>query len=365
MSYKVIIIDDEPWTRTVIKHLGKWSQLGLEIVAEASDGKYGYELISRLRPDIIITDIEMPHLNGIELLKLLRKDGINAKVLIVSGFDDFKYTKSAVKLNVNDYLLKPLKPDELNEQLGRCITELKEETKEKKKQKMDLNGFMNVGWIKEYTKLRTSIYESLCTNDRELLLHKFTELTNFIIKNEGKEVEKSLIVCIYYDLHNGLQHFIGDRGYSIQEVFEGRVTSFVFSQECTLMDVLLFTQQLYSEASTNVNHFIKSKKSVDVKQIELFLGENYHLGVSLEETANQFFISKEYLSKIFKEKTGISFSEYVTSLRMHKAKELVIESKVPLKEIGRLVGYGDLAYFYKVFKRHFGITPGNMQARLK
>jgi two-component system, response regulator YesN len=364
MLYKVIIIEDEPWTRTTIKHLGKWSQLGLEVIAEASDGKYGYELISRLHPDIIITDIEMPHLNGIELLSRLREEGNHAKVLIISGFDDFKYTKSAVKLKVNDYLLKPLKPEELNDQLERCVKELKEESREENKQQIDLNGFMNVSWFEEYTSFRTSIYECLCSNNQELLEQKFIELTDFIIKKEGYIVEKSLMVCIYYDLHNWLQRFIANKGYSIQEVFEGKVTSYVFSLDSTLEAVLVCTHQHYSKALSMVSQFIKSKKSIDVKQIERYIKLNYHIGITLDQTANQFYISKEYLSKVFKEKTGTSYSEYVTALRMQKAKELVVNSDVPLKEIGGLIGYTDLAYFYKVFKKHFGTSPGKMQERL-
>jgi two-component system, response regulator YesN len=364
MLYKVIIIEDEPWTRTTIKHLGKWSQLGLEVIAEASDGKYGYELISRLHPDIIITDIEMPHLNGIELLSRLREEGNHAKVLIISGFDDFKYTKSAVKLKVNDYLLKPLKPEELIDQLERCVKELKEESREENKQQIDLNGFMNVSWFEEYTSFRTSIYECLCSNNQELLEQKFKELTDFIIKKEGYIVEKSLMVCIYYDLHNWLQRFIANKGYSIQEVFEGKVTSYVFSLDSTLEAVLVCTHQHYSKALSMVSQFIKSKKSIDVKQIERYIKLNYHIGITLDQTANQFYISKEYLSKVFKEKTGTSYSEYVTALRMQKAKELVVNSDVPLKEIGGIVGYTDLAYFYKVFKKHFGTSPGKMQERL-
>ncbi|WP_160720779.1 response regulator transcription factor [Bacillus sp. USDA818B3_A] len=364
MAYKVILIEDEPWTRMTIKHLGNWNKLGLEVVAEASDGKYGYELITRLHPDIIITDIEMPHLNGIELLRRLREEGDQAKVLIVSGFADFKYTKSAVQLKVNDYLLKPLKPGELNLQLERCVEELNKESTDKTRQPLDLNGFMNVVWFDEYTNFRTSIYECLRSDNPKLLEQKFRELADFITLKEGQGVEKSLIVCIYFDFHNWLQRFITNRGYSIQEVFEGKGPSYVFSQDSTIEEVLGCTQQHYTKASSIISLLIKSRKSMDVKQIELYLKKNYHLGVTLDQTANQFYISKEYLSKVFKEKTGTSFSEYVTALRMEKAKELIIESEVPLKEIGGLVGYPDLAYFYKVFKKHFGTSPGKMQETL-
>ena len=365
MSYKVIIIDDEPWTRSVIKHLGNWSQFGLEVVAEASDGEYGYELITNLLPDIIITDIKMPHLNGIELLKKLRSEGNNAKVLIISGFDDFVYTKSAVQLNANDYLLKPIRPEELNEQLERCVEELNKEGKKDKNPFLDLNGFMNVHWIKNYITFRSSIYECLCINNPEAMSQKFIEMEDFILSIENNRIEKSLIICIYYDLHNSLQHFIVNSGYSVQEIFKEEIISFVFSQECTLKESLDFIKNLYSTTLAKVSYLRKTRSRINIKQVENYIHHHYLTGISLEQTANRFFITKEYLSKVFKEETEMSFSDYVLTLRMEKAKELVVQSKVPIKDVGNFLGYSDLAHFYKVFKKYFGITPGEMQKRLK
>lgn len=365
LTYKVIIIDDESWTRKVIKHLGEWEKLGLEVVAEASDGKYGYELITRLQPNIIITDIVMPHFSGIDLLSLIRAKGNHAKVIIISGFDDFKYTKSAVQLNANDYLLKPLKPDELNEQLKRCVEELDREAQGNKSNDFELNGFLNVSWIEEYNSFHTSLYEALFSNDHKILMKKITDMENLIISKEVDSNDKGFVVCIYYDLLNLLQRFIINRGYTTEEVFEGKVTSFVFGEECTLKDVLAFISRLYQEVSVKVRELIKFKNRIDIQQIENYIEANYARGISLEETANRFYVSKEYLSKVFKEKTGFSFSECVTMLRMQKAKALVIEAKVPLKEIGSLIGYEDVSYFYKVFKKYFDITPGKMQERLK
>ena len=80
-NYKVVIIDDEPWTREVIKTLANWEALGLEIAGEASDGEYGLELIRLTVPDIILTDVKMPHLNGIDLIDTLRKENNNTPVI--------------------------------------------------------------------------------------------------------------------------------------------------------------------------------------------------------------------------------------------------------------------------------------------
>ena len=73
-NYSVVIIDDEPWTREVVKHLGKWKELALTIIGEASDGDLGLEMVRELRPDIILTDVRMPYLNGIDLVRTLRAE---------------------------------------------------------------------------------------------------------------------------------------------------------------------------------------------------------------------------------------------------------------------------------------------------
>ena len=109
MKYTAIVIDDEIWTRDVVKGLGKWDELGIEIIAEASDGEYGLELITCLNPNIIITDVKMPCMSGLDLVRTLRESGNRAKVIFVSGFDEFTYIHNAIKLEASDYLLKPIK----------------------------------------------------------------------------------------------------------------------------------------------------------------------------------------------------------------------------------------------------------------
>ena len=113
MARKVVIIDDEPWTRGVIIKLAQWDRLGLKVVGEAADGETGLELIRKVLPDIVITDVRMPRIGGIELVQKLRSEGFQIPILIISGYDDFAYVRSALKLGVTDYLLKPIKAQEL------------------------------------------------------------------------------------------------------------------------------------------------------------------------------------------------------------------------------------------------------------
>ncbi|MEK6264348.1 MAG: helix-turn-helix transcriptional regulator [Clostridium sp.] len=87
--------------------------------------------------------------------------------------------------------------------------------------------------------------------------------------------------------------------------------------------------------------------------------------ISLDTIAHHFFISKEHLSRIFKVYTGGNISEYIIRIRMEKAKTLILEDKVAVKHVARMTGYNDIAYFYRVFKKHFGITPGELTKSLK
>ena len=128
MLRKVVIIDDEPWTRGVIMKLVHWNRLDLEAIGEAADGEAGLELIRKVSPDIVITDVRMPRINGIELVKTLRTEGFRIPILIISGYDDFSYVRSALQLDVTDYLLKPIKGIELNQQLERCVKELEQDS---------------------------------------------------------------------------------------------------------------------------------------------------------------------------------------------------------------------------------------------
>ena len=123
-SYYAVIIDDEIWTRETIKKLAKWKENGLEVVGEASDGEYGLELIRHTRPDVILTDVKMPNLDGIQLIRQLRAEQNDALVIFISGYDDYTYIRSALKLDALDYLLKPVKEEELNKMLALCTSRL-------------------------------------------------------------------------------------------------------------------------------------------------------------------------------------------------------------------------------------------------
>ena len=120
MKYKAIIVDDESWTREVLKQLGKWDEYNIEIAGEAADGDYGLEMARAIHPDIILTDVNMPNLDGISFIRTIREEGNNAQIIFISGYDNYDYIRNALKLEALDYILKPIKPDEFNGVLKQC-----------------------------------------------------------------------------------------------------------------------------------------------------------------------------------------------------------------------------------------------------
>lgn len=122
--YRVIIVDDEDYIRDLLVKSIRNSALDIEVVAAAGDGEEGLKLILLHEPDIVITDISMPFMNGLEMIKAVQAAGFHTKSVVISGYDEFDYARQAITLGVKDYLLKPFLPKELVEVLQKMIQEL-------------------------------------------------------------------------------------------------------------------------------------------------------------------------------------------------------------------------------------------------
>ena len=129
--YKVLIVDDEGILRNGLKHLFSWEEHGFLIVGEASNGEEALSLIKQLQPHIVITDIVMPIMDGVDLVKHISKDYPHIKTIVLSSFSEFKYVREAFKYGTSDYLLKPtLKASDLLFLLQNLCKELQASTQE-------------------------------------------------------------------------------------------------------------------------------------------------------------------------------------------------------------------------------------------
>lgn len=117
--YTIILVEDEYDIRKAIIRIIDWNRLGFDIVGDAENGQQALELVDQLRPDVIITDIKMPFMDGLELVKQLRENYPIVKTVFLTGLSDFEYAKSAIQYNVMDYILKPVTAKKLEEALNK------------------------------------------------------------------------------------------------------------------------------------------------------------------------------------------------------------------------------------------------------
>lgn len=119
---KVFLADDEPWVLLGLKNLIDWGRSGFVICGEATDGVKAWERICRMKPDLVLSDIQMPGLTGLQMIEKLREAELDAEVVVVSGYSEFEYAQSALKLGCMDYLLKPVEEEALLD----CLDKVRE-----------------------------------------------------------------------------------------------------------------------------------------------------------------------------------------------------------------------------------------------
>jgi two-component system response regulator YesN len=204
IMFKVLIIDDEPIIRKGLKNIVNWKQYECEVCGEASDGAEGRELIRKLLPDIVITDIKMPETDGLTMIRQIKEDIPGSKIIILTGYRDFDYVHEAIKIGAFDYILKPSKIEELTAIIGKAVRELKfQRERNEEINKLKKLFEQNIPILKE--KLLYDIIHEINTNEdeisakMELFGMRIKKFVLVMIENDGDEEEEKLIS--QYDRH--------------------------------------------------------------------------------------------------------------------------------------------------------------------
>lgn len=156
--FKVFLVEDEIVVREGIRKSIPWEQYGFMYAGDASDGELALPMIRKIEPDLIITDIKMPFMDGLSLIELVRKDLPNAKIVIISGYDDFSYAQQAIRMGVDQYLLKPI----IKEKMVEILLEMYERLEEEQQQKKYIENFRREA--QEYENFsRRNFFEQIIT----------------------------------------------------------------------------------------------------------------------------------------------------------------------------------------------------------
>ncbi|MGO4108515.1 response regulator transcription factor [Paenibacillus sp. YAF4_2] len=419
--WKIVIIDDDFQVVRGLRKAIPWEELDAEFAGEAIDGEAGLKLIEEVNPDIVLTDIYMPEMNGIQMIESLKSRGFTGRFVILSGYNDFEYARTALRLGVDDYLTKPVTVDQIRKVLAETILKLEETYL----QRLEQTGEQNVpavNWRQE--EWTASILNGLSQPEElpaalaEWQSKQFTvmvievtwtertrnisiadwNLFRFAVSNISEEVlggewQTASFVWLFGNyaavllrseqgtdgqlaaasagrlggmIINNLKSYIGlDARFGLGRTKDSWHEIKASCDEA-LQGLLEDPNQEQeaegeesggSELSFNTIHE-KHRKAVQF-MIE-YVHTHYAEDITLEQLASQLYISKNYLNQLFKKVTGETFTNYVIRVRIEKAKVLLLEGKHLIYEVSEMVGYQNVPYFTTLFKKYCGVTPSEL-----
>lgn len=358
---KVFLVEDEAILRRGIRDSIRWEEHGFEFAGEAGDGEYAYPMIMKTEPDILITDVKMPFMDGLELSRLVKKQLPKIKILILSGYDEFTYAKEGIKIGISDYLLKPITADKLIEALKRVAEDIRDE---QEKSRLLERYFVSYEKYTEF--LDRTDYSGV---DRKLVgdflkLGSAEEGDIFVeeyFNSMGENNYQSLLLRQYLamDIYYCAQEFLKEIGVKPEAIPEELKDIKLIPKS---IDTVAHTKQYLSAIFTRTLE-LRDKTSSNrygtvIEEARRFIEENYsNSEFSLNMIAAHIGVSPSYFSSIFKQETGQSLVEYLTKTRIDKACELLRCTTLRTWEVGEQVGYNDSHYFSATFKKVMGQSP--------
>ena len=361
--YTAMIVDDEYPARNMLDLLIDWEECGFRIIAKAENGKQALEIYQKERPNLVITDIQMPVMDGIQLIEEIRKANEEQCVVVLSCHESFYYAQQAIRLGVKDYLIKDmLTADQLKECLERTEKLLKSRgniTQDDTKMVFSREPDENIRqaypiWLAKAENRMDLLQNSLSSNEyeearnciRKLYQAPFDGLVRYHFLDWVNRF-------VYQLIRNQCQR----QELSSKDVFgrydyrEDEILMDVESEEkccqilCGFIDVLEKENQGQDGYSVRIQNVIK------------YLQENYYYDISLQTVAEHFGVHKVYLARSFKSETGETLNEFLNKIRVEKAKLLLSITDNKANEIAYTVGFNNTQSFYNVFKKYTGFSP--------
>ena len=519
--YKVLIADDENLIRITLKNMIDWKALDCEVIALAKDGEEAYQIYREVHPEIIITDLKMPKMDGIELITKIRKENSNTQMIALSNYSDFELVRDAMKAGAFDYLLKvTLEEKELveiihqvkenckantitmDEEEDQALLQLKqsmlmiknEHVMEEEKFlkaldqpifepyykdyqmvyfRIDNVDIIYENKIKDHAKMKDNLEDLiketiplgmdhlmifLSNHSGVLLFHgeekiRVLNICNSMIRNISQYMDIALSITVspkendvtsfyqtyldilathdkrfyegegtllfseerfefeelsmndlsfHTDIFNAVQekdfpqvnrvvdealHFMKLHKmdpYSVKEYFifilnniegnemaKGIKAAYPFDALHRYIHISETFDKLKEHVDTAFEEICKwmwsegsDKYKKNIMEIISYIEEHLAEKVSLRMIAESFGMSESYISRVFKNETGINLIGFINDRKMKKAKELLEEESFMIKDVAAQVGIDDQFYFNKVFKKVYGMSPSEYRKKL-
>lgn len=349
---KVMIVDDEKLAREGLKDLVDWNSLNMEIVSTATNGREALDYLLKNQVDILLTDIKMPQMDGLELLHALAHHEVMPTSIVFSGFNEFQYAQKAIQYGVLSYLLKPIRMDELMEALCKAA-ERHGKVQHEPATKEEMERFRK-STQQEADRISQEIGKAICSCEEALVRQNCDALFSLLVEGGySMEVCRRYAFLCAYELSRSVGQFMGE------------ALLLDNTDRMGLMAVAKNVQELQRALEHCVDdlceqvHTIRQNGRRRIISDALFIIQQQYgdSSMSMMWLSRKLNLTPNYLSSLFSKEMGKTFSEYLEDYRIEQAQRLLQDSQIKVYEVAAAVGYTDPKYFGKVFKQHVGKTP--------
>lgn len=417
--YKLIIVDDEEEIRDGLSDLIDWAALGFTVARKLTDGEEAIRYLEEHEADAVLTDIKMTFASGIDVARYVHTRKLPLKVVILSGFQEFALAREAIRYNVVHYLTKPTDLDEVAAVFRSIKTELDEEKRQREAAQLQSQHikmlkpllmeqfFFNLlsggAWNKHPGELKDRLAQlGLPADPAEgcccLLSVAWTGAASGGQDGRRSEERRAISVAIAKEreqIHYTCVHLESGRflivGHALAPLpaleFQKRVERHFLHNQTSLLSLLgvsirLEQLQVYksllkmleeyhrpaaeAEAEPQKEEPVadKEQERIIIRQAKQYIAEHFEMELTLADVSRHVSLNPVYFSRLFKQETGKTYSDYCTDIRMGKAMDYLKDPTYKVYEVGFLVGYKNTKYFHKLFKRQTGLTPSEYRDRL-
>ncbi|MBB6634646.1 response regulator [Cohnella thailandensis] len=334
--YHVLVVEDEPLIRDAIVEMVNQLE-GFRVTGEASSCEEGWRLVQELWPTLIVTDIQLPDADGLELIRRIREQKSPIVTVIVSGHDNFSYAQLGIRLHVSEYLLKPISEKELHGALTRSLERL-ETFAEPNRVLLDIQGFV----------------DGMADCESIRLFERAERILNTI---RGSRIVEPGIRLSYVRIFAG----------KLAELIKAVDPSYRAPEPADAYDdreARQLIRELLHEWIRSYPQFANNNMRLVIKRACAYMEEHLQDEITLKQMADYANLSVSYFGVLFKQHTGKSFVNYLNQIRIEKALELLRGTDRKIYEIAESVGFVSLPYFNRVFKQVSSMAPNEYRKSL-
>lgn len=352
--YKILVAEDEELERKFLCQVLESCDQPVKVAGEAKNGQEAIEMAARLRPDIILMDIRMPVLDGLEATRLIKARQPAVAVIILTAHGNFDYSLRAIKNQVSDYLLKPIRPEELVQTLDRVIAGLETRCPE-------VERFLATA--PPLNAAATDLVRAIRSCDPDGARQAVTTLLSGLLKSPAPPEREQLAALAFEMLVTAGQALLASGALDVALSSEQSDPAREIKGIGTLPELSDWAEKMCATHIRWVQDHRAAGDQAIIGQVKEYLSRHYREELTLAMAAGHVHLNAAYLSRLFKQKTGHSFVEHLTSLRLEEAREMLLSSDRTIEGIAAKVGFRSNSYFTTVFRKREGVTPSEFRSR--